>query len=697
MTAGSWGELALLIVCTAVACVASGAETALTSVGRFRVQHLAEEGSRAARILQRVHEDPNRFMSTVLVVNTVALIMASYATTLLAVRYVPARYGFWGPLAVALGLSLLVLIFAEVTPKSLAIRHAERIALLVAPGVAWLSRPLRPLIWFITIVARAVTGGRAARAPYLTEEELMSMLSVSEIEEDEREMITGIIEIGDKAVREVMVPRTDIVAVSVDTGLEDVLRVAQRSGHTRIPAYEKGLDDIVGLLYVKDLMPALLQEPRPPFDVRKVMRKAVYTPESKKVDELLHQMQAQRVHMMIVVDEYGGTAGLVTLEDLLEEIVGEIRDEYDVAEEEQLRITGDRTAVVDARFPMAELNERLALGVPESGDYDSVGGYVLATLGRFPEQGTAIDGGRVRWTVEAVDRFRVLRVRLEAGRGAGRRRASGAGVAGPARRIRRRRGGLRGIATYRGEALVLRKVDYGETDRIYTLLMREQGKVGVIARGVRRPTSRLGPALELFGRIDVQLARGHNLDVVTQVVRLPGPRMTVDVERTAYAGLIAEVADRVCEERSPAPEVYDVAALALHDLAVEPDPRRASAWFCARALDVLGYTPRLGDCASCGRPLPPEPAPFAPDAGGLLCPDCARPGMAPISVAAIKVLRVAAAGDGELYGRLRLEGGVLGEVEGALEAQLEHHLDRQLRSLRFLRQMRSPESGLRAK
>lgn len=414
MSSDAWAELTLLIVCTVIACVASGTETALTSVGRFRIQRLAEEGSQAAMILQRLHEDPNRFLSTVLVINTIALILASFATTLLAVRYVPARYGFGGELVVALGLSLLVLIFAEVTPKSVALRNAERIALRVAPVVEWLSRVLRPLLWFITIVARAVTGGRAARAPYLTEEELMSMLSVSEIEEDEREMITGIIEIGDKAVREVMVPRTDIVAAPVDTSLEEILEVVRKSGHTRIPIYGRDLDDILGVVHVKDLMPVLLEDPRPPFDVRRVMRKAVYTPESKKVDELLHQMQAERVHLMIVLDEYGGTAGLVTLEDLLEEIVGEIRDEYDVAEEEPLRITGERSAVVDARYSMAELTEQLGLDVPESEDYDSVGGFVLATLGRVPEAGTSFERGGGRWTVDTVNGFRVLRVRLEA-------------------------------------------------------------------------------------------------------------------------------------------------------------------------------------------------------------------------------------------------------------------------------------------
>lgn len=214
--------------------------------------------------------------------------------------------------------------------------------------------------------------------------------------------------------------------------------------------------------------------------------------------------------------------------------------------------------------------------------------------------------------------------------------------------------------------------------------------MGAIARGVRRSASRLAAALELFGRVDVQLAHGRNLDVITQVVRMPGPRLQADVERTAHAALVVELADRVCEDRHPAEDVFELAAGAIAELAQEPDPRPASAWFCSRALDVLGYSPQLVDCASCGQTLVAAPAPFAPEAGGLLCSRCARPGMMPVSVSAIKVLRLMAAGDAELYRRLRLDDELLQEVERVLETQLEHHLDRQLRSVRFLRQMRAP-------
>lgn len=245
--------------------------------------------------------------------------------------------------------------------------------------------------------------------------------------------------------------------------------------------------------------------------------------------------------------------------------------------------------------------------------------------------------------------------------------------------------------TYRDQAIVLRKLDYQEFDRIYTLLTREHGKVGAIARGVRRPASRLAAALDLFSQVDVQLARGRNLDVVAQVLRLPGPRLPADPEHTAHAALVAELADRVTEDRHPMEGMYELTAAALEELSREPDPRRATAWYLMAALGMLGFTPQLDDCASCGRPLPEAPAAFSPPAGGFLCADCTLPGMTVVPVPALKVLRIMGAGDIELYRRLKLAPDLLWEVERVLEAQLEHHLDRQLRSLIFLRQMRTAQ------
>jgi CBS domain containing-hemolysin-like protein len=213
------------------------------------------------------------------------------------------------------------------------------------------------------------------------------------------------------SVREVMVPRTDMTAVERHGSLAEIVKLFEEYRHTRLPVYEEDLDHIVGLVNMKDLL-VVLDRDRTAFDMESLMRPIAFTPESKKVDELLHQMQTEKVHMMIVVDEYGGTAGLVTLEDVLEEIVGEIRDEYDTGEEEPLQILDAHTAAVDARYQMSELNDALELGVEESNDYDSVGGYVYATLGRIPEAGTTFEVGKVRWTVDRVKGHRVVRVIL---------------------------------------------------------------------------------------------------------------------------------------------------------------------------------------------------------------------------------------------------------------------------------------------
>jgi DNA repair protein RecO (recombination protein O) len=239
---------------------------------------------------------------------------------------------------------------------------------------------------------------------------------------------------------------------------------------------------------------------------------------------------------------------------------------------------------------------------------------------------------------------------------------------------------------------VLRKLDYGEADRIFTFLTRTHGKVGAIAKGVRRPESKLGPSLELYSHVDLLLAKGRGeLDVVAQVERMPGLRIAGDVERMSHAALIAELAERVCEDRHPVDGVYELTVMALDELARETDPRRASAYFLMAALDLLGYAPQLGSCASCDRPLSARPAAFSAAAGGFLCDQCALPAMHEVPLATIKVLRLMAAGDLETYRRLKLAPELMDSIEGVLTTQLEHHLDRRLKSLQFLHQMRGYE------
>ena len=214
--------------------------------------------------------------------------------------------------------------------------------------------------------------------------------------------------------------------------------------------------------------------------------------------------------------------------------------------------------------------------------------------------------------------------------------------------------------------------------------------MGAIAKGVRRPESKLGPSLELYGHVDLLLARGRGeLDVVAQVERVPGYRIEGDVERMAHAALIAELAERVCEDRHPVDGVYDLAVMAMEELARESDPRRASAWFLLSALDLLGYAPQLMSCASCEKPLAAKPAAFSAEAGGFLCDQCALPAMDEVPLATIKVLRLMASGDLATYRRLKLDDNLMASLEGVLHTQLEYHLDRRLKSLAFLNAMRT--------
>jgi DNA repair protein RecO (recombination protein O) len=249
------------------------------------------------------------------------------------------------------------------------------------------------------------------------------------------------------------------------------------------------------------------------------------------------------------------------------------------------------------------------------------------------------------------------------------------------------------MPTYQADAVVLRRLDYGEADRILTLLTREHGKLSAIAKGSRRAKARAANGLDLFTRSTMMLARGHNLDVVAQAQRRGDVRhISGDLRRTAYACLVAEVADKVLEERHPVDDVFELVVSTIERLNVpERSPRAESVWFLMRILDLLGYQPQLIDCAGCNQPLPESAAWFSPLLGGMLCRQCGAHDQAgsPVSVNGLKVLRVMAAGDATLYDRLRLSADVLHEVEAALEAQLEYHLDRHLKSLEFIRSIRA--------
>jgi putative hemolysin len=397
-----------------IAAFAAAAETSLTSVSRIRMRSLAEDGNKRARTVTRLHADPNAYLSTILSLNTVAVIVVSTATALLIGSYltnVPQAIG-------TIVLSVVVLIFCEIAPKSLALRFNERFALVLAGPVQFLTRLLRPLVGGLSamsrLIVRAATRGHSVRGPFVTEEELKLLLYVGEqegiVEQEEREMIHGILEMTDKTVREVMVPRVDVVASESTDSIADVIRVIIEYGYSRIPIYEDNVDNIVGVVYAKDLLRhgVIGDDQRA---LKEVAREPYYTPEAKHVGELLRDMKERKVHIAVVVDEHGGTAGIVTFEDLIEEIVGPIRDEYDMREVEELQIVSDHEVVVSARFPVDDLKEALDIEVPDV-EADTVGGLVYEQLGEIPKVGATIQLGNATLTVEAIRRQGIQSVRI---------------------------------------------------------------------------------------------------------------------------------------------------------------------------------------------------------------------------------------------------------------------------------------------
>lgn len=397
-----------------IAAFAAAAETSLTSVSRIRMRSLADDGNRRARTVTLLHGDPNAYLSTILTLNTVAVIVVSTCTALLIDSYLNKVPQVIGTIA----LSIVVLIFCEIAPKSLALRFNERFALALAGPVRVLTSLLRPLVGglsaFSRLIVRAATKGHSVRGPFVTEEELKLLLYVGEqegiVEQEEREMIHGILEMTDKSVREVMVPRVDVVAAEHTDTIADVIRVIIDHGYSRIPIYEESIDNIVGVVYAKDLLRhgVVGDDQRP---LTEMARQPYFTPEAKHVGELLREMKERKVHIAVVVDEHGGTAGIVTFEDLIEEIVGPIRDEYDMREVEELQIVSDHEVVVSARYPVDDLKEALAIEVPNV-EADTVGGLVYERLGEIPKVGATIELGTATLTVEAIRRQSIQTVRI---------------------------------------------------------------------------------------------------------------------------------------------------------------------------------------------------------------------------------------------------------------------------------------------
>lgn len=387
------------------------AETAISRLNKLKAHHLVELKRSGASTLLKIVSDPAPFLNIVLLLTLVAHITGTAIATSVAID----TFGAGGE-AIASGvMTFAIFVFAEIAPKTFSVQNPERAALIMARPIYFLGRGLQPLGRLLILIANAIIaplpGRTLPRGPFVTEEEIRHMVDVAEeeeeIEEEERELIHSVFEFGDTVVREVMVPRPDMVTARADASLGEVLDVILRAGYSRIPIYEGDNDNITGVLYAKDLLKRM-HEAKGEGKVSSLARAPLFVPEQKKVSELLREMQQQRVHMAIVIDEYGGTAGLVTIEDVIEEIVGEIVDEYD-QEEPLVEPVDEYTIRVDAKLPIDDVNELLDVELPHE-EWDTVGGLVFGLTGRVPTPGETVRYDSLEFTTERVAGRRIQKV-----------------------------------------------------------------------------------------------------------------------------------------------------------------------------------------------------------------------------------------------------------------------------------------------
>jgi len=384
--------LSLLIMALSIMVVAffSSSEAALISVNKIRIRRLATEGNASARAVERLVANHERLFATILLTENAFIIFSSSVATTFFHTILPGGT----ELVATLIMTVLVVILGEITPKTFAAQNAERLSLLVArPIEAW-TRIARPVIWLFTLATnfllRLLHSRTAMHSPFVTEEEIRMLVDIGEregtVEDVEGAMVHRVFEFGDRRAAEAMIPRPDIVGLPAAATIGDLLQTFGGSSHARFPVYEEDLDDIVGILSIKDVMLALSQGAAYDSGIRDLVRPVMFVPENKRIGQLFAEMQRKNVQMAIILDEYGGTAGLVTTEELVEEIVGTLSDEL-VTGAEEVQSIDERTYRVDAGMRVDEVNEELALDLPESEDYETVAGFVLAQLGHIPREG----------------------------------------------------------------------------------------------------------------------------------------------------------------------------------------------------------------------------------------------------------------------------------------------------------------------
>ena len=404
------GLIVLVGVLVLLGSVLAMAEASVSRMSRVRAMSLREEGRRNAALLEKIEEQPAKYLNSIYL----AVMFCQNGSAILVAIIAENYTGSLGVTLLSVGFTLVYFVVVEAMSKTYGILHSDRVALFLSPLVVFLARVLSAPTRLLIGVANVLLPGRGLKqGPFVSEEEIRSMADVGHeegaIEEEEKELIHSIFEFGDTVAREVMTPRPDMIAVQTETKLKDVLTLMLKHGFSRMPVYDKSMDNIVGLAYAKDVMRRLHNgRTRKEITVKEIVRPAMFVPESKKISELLREMQVKKTHMAVVVDEYGDVAGLVTMEDLLEEIVGEISDEYDRSEE-LVEPVDAATVRVDGKLPIDELEEIVGVDLPDE-EWDTVGGLLAGVLGRLPKRGDEITIGGVTFKVEKVKGRRIAKV-----------------------------------------------------------------------------------------------------------------------------------------------------------------------------------------------------------------------------------------------------------------------------------------------
>ena len=417
MSSGDAGQIGVIIILIMLSAFFSSAETALTTVNRIKILSMADEGNRRARTLLLVIDDPGRMLGAILIGNNIVNLFASSLTTKLAMSI----FGNIG-ISICTGiLTLVILIFGEISPKTLAATYAEELALAYADLVYILIKIMTPFIFITNFLSRMLLKlfrvDPDGKSDVMTENELRTYVQESHkdgvIEREEKQMIYNVFDFGDTQAKDIMVPRIDMISIDVNSSYEEMLDVIREEKFTRYPVYEDNTDNVVGVLNVKDL----LIRSSDSFHIREFMREPYFTYEYKNTAELMDEMRKDSINFTIVLDEYGATVGLITLEDLIEEIVGEIRDEYDHDEADLIRKISDHEFVIEGSMKLDDVNNALELAETDfrlsSEDYDSIGGLVIELLDHLPEPGEEISTpSGVRLIVESMDKNRIDKVRM---------------------------------------------------------------------------------------------------------------------------------------------------------------------------------------------------------------------------------------------------------------------------------------------